>query len=100
MNYEVLDLRNKSWLNAMKIPISMLFNDEGIFCDHVFASSASIFRRCLRSNGDDGFKAEDGFDLQQVLGDGDVHIKEAENVERRRRVLPLHSQQNLQEAKE
>ncbi|KAM0993990.1 hypothetical protein ACFX2I_009575 [Malus domestica] len=47
MDREVLDLRNKSWLNAVKISISTLFNGERILCDHVFASSASIRESCF-----------------------------------------------------
>lgn len=47
MDREVLDLRIRSWLNAVKLSISTLFNGERILCDHVFASSASIRESCF-----------------------------------------------------
>ncbi|CAB4284426.1 unnamed protein product [Prunus armeniaca] len=47
MDREVLDLRIRSWLNALKMSISTLFNGERILCDHVFASSASIRESCF-----------------------------------------------------
>ncbi|CAI9273350.1 unnamed protein product [Lactuca saligna] len=42
MDWEVLDLKIKNWLAAVKIAIKTLFNGERILCDHVFASSDSI----------------------------------------------------------
>ena len=55
----------------------------------------------LRSDGGGGFESKDGFDLRPALGDGGVHIEEAENVERRRRVLlAFHRHENLREAEE
>ncbi|BFG36105.1 hypothetical protein CerSpe_223790 [Prunus speciosa] len=47
MDREVLDLRIRSWLNAVKMSISTLFDGERILCDHVFASSASIRESCF-----------------------------------------------------
>ncbi|TQE04025.1 hypothetical protein C1H46_010396 [Malus baccata] len=48
MDREVLDLRYISWLNAVKISISILFNGKRILCDHVFLSSASIRESCFK----------------------------------------------------
>ncbi|CAK9147217.1 unnamed protein product [Ilex paraguariensis] len=42
MDWEVLDLRIKNWLNAVRIAVKTLFNGERILCDHVFAASESI----------------------------------------------------------
>ncbi|KAM7468122.1 hypothetical protein LguiB_015684 [Lonicera macranthoides] len=42
MDWEVLELKIKNWLNAVKIAVNTLFDGEKILCDHVFATSDSI----------------------------------------------------------
>ena len=42
MEWNVVELKIKSWLNALKISVKTLFYGERILCDHVFASSESI----------------------------------------------------------
>ncbi|PRQ43378.1 putative exocyst complex component Exo70, cullin repeat-like-containing domain-containing protein [Rosa chinensis] len=44
---EVLDLRIKNWLNAVKVATTTLFNGEKILCDTVFAVSNSIRESCF-----------------------------------------------------
>ncbi|KAK9061464.1 hypothetical protein SSX86_018645 [Deinandra increscens subsp. villosa] len=46
MDYEVLDLKIKNWLDAMKIAVKTLFYGERVLCDHVFASSDSVRESC------------------------------------------------------
>ncbi|KAG2685653.1 hypothetical protein I3760_10G135400 [Carya illinoinensis] len=47
MDWELLDMRIKAWLDAVKISMKTLFNGERILCDHVFASSDSIRESCF-----------------------------------------------------
>ncbi|KAK2996724.1 hypothetical protein RJ639_025556, partial [Escallonia herrerae] len=47
MDWEVLEIRIKSWLNAVNVAMKTLFNGERILCDHVFASSDSIRESCF-----------------------------------------------------
>ncbi|GAA0152158.1 membrane traffic protein [Lithospermum erythrorhizon] len=42
MDYEVLGLKIKNWLNAVIIAVKTLFNGEKIICDNVFATNDSI----------------------------------------------------------
>ncbi|KAL8193321.1 hypothetical protein R6Q57_026902 [Mikania cordata] len=42
LDYEVLDLKIRNWLEAMKIAVDSLFNGERILCDQVFSSWDSI----------------------------------------------------------
>ncbi|XP_073276537.1 exocyst complex component EXO70H1-like [Primulina huaijiensis] len=47
MNWEGLDIRIKSWLNALETAVKTLFDGERMLCDHVFASSDSIRESCF-----------------------------------------------------
>ncbi|XP_073047128.1 exocyst complex component EXO70H1-like [Primulina eburnea] len=47
MNWEALEIRIKSWLNALEIAVNTLFDGERTLCDHVFASSDSIRESCF-----------------------------------------------------
>lgn len=47
MDWEVLDLRIKNWLSAVRTAVQTLFNGERILCDHVFASADSIRESCF-----------------------------------------------------
>ncbi|OIW08603.1 hypothetical protein TanjilG_03279 [Lupinus angustifolius] len=40
MDWEVVELKVKTWLNAVKIAVSTLFHGERILCDHVFATAS------------------------------------------------------------
>ncbi|KAK7257768.1 hypothetical protein RIF29_31988 [Crotalaria pallida] len=40
MDWEVVELKIKTWLSAVKVAVSTLFRGERILCDHVFASAA------------------------------------------------------------
>ncbi|KAE9616636.1 hypothetical protein Lal_00034885 [Lupinus albus] len=39
MDWEVVELKVKTWLNALKVAVSTLFHGERILCDHVFAAA-------------------------------------------------------------
>lgn len=54
MDLEVLELRIKNWLDAVKIAMRTLFTGERILCDHVFASSDSIRESCFADISRDG----------------------------------------------
>ncbi|XP_027363014.1 exocyst complex component EXO70H1-like [Abrus precatorius] len=47
MDWEVLELKIKSWLEAVKISVRTLFAGERILCDHVFGASHSIREACF-----------------------------------------------------
>ncbi|KAK8563651.1 hypothetical protein V6N12_035794 [Hibiscus sabdariffa] len=47
MEWEILDLKIKNWLQAEKISLRTLFSGERILCDYVFASSDSIRESCF-----------------------------------------------------
>ncbi|KAK9920746.1 hypothetical protein M0R45_029292 [Rubus argutus] len=47
MDREILELKIKSWLNAVKVSMTTLFNGEKILCDTVFAVSRTIRESCF-----------------------------------------------------
>lgn len=47
MDWEVLELKIKTWLSAVKVSVKTLFYGERILCDHVFSASASIRESCF-----------------------------------------------------
>lgn len=47
LNWEVLDLKIRSWLGAASFAVKTLFSGERILCDHVFAGSDSIRESCF-----------------------------------------------------
>lgn len=47
MDWEVLELKIQSWLEAVTISVRTLFNGERILCDHVFGASESIRESCF-----------------------------------------------------
>jgi hypothetical protein len=49
MDWEVMELKIKNWLNAVKVAVQTLFYGEKILCDIVFSASASI--RSLKQSG-------------------------------------------------
>ncbi|KAK7284236.1 hypothetical protein RJT34_18978 [Clitoria ternatea] len=61
MDWEVVDLKIKSWLEAMRISVRTLFNGERILCDHVFSSSDSIRESCFAEISRDGASLLFGF---------------------------------------
>ncbi|GMI80056.1 exocyst subunit exo70 family protein H4 [Hibiscus trionum] len=54
MEWDVLDLKIKNWLQAEKIAMRTLFSGERILCDHVFASSDSIRESCFADISKEG----------------------------------------------
>ncbi|XP_057970694.1 exocyst complex component EXO70H1-like [Malania oleifera] len=54
MDWEVLELRLKSWLDAMKIAVKTLFTGERILCDHIFAASDYIRESCFTEISKEG----------------------------------------------
>ncbi|KAL5581095.1 hypothetical protein UlMin_013537 [Ulmus minor] len=61
MDWEVLELRIKNWLNAMKVAVKTLFYGERILCDHVFSASLSITESCFAEITREGAMALFGF---------------------------------------
>ncbi|KAJ0978451.1 hypothetical protein J5N97_013925 [Dioscorea zingiberensis] len=47
LEWEVLDLKIKTWVSAAKVAIKTLFYGERILCDHVFGGSESIRESCF-----------------------------------------------------
>ncbi|GLT79265.1 hypothetical protein SLA2020_507590 [Shorea laevis] len=54
MEWEVLDLKIMSWLEAVKISMKTLFHGERILCDHVFSASDSIRESCFTDISKEG----------------------------------------------
>ncbi|KAL3531859.1 hypothetical protein ACH5RR_005380 [Cinchona calisaya] len=61
MDWEVLDMRIKNWLDAVKIAAKTLFNGERILSDHVFAASDSIRESCFTDISKEGASILFGF---------------------------------------
>ncbi|KAA8549717.1 hypothetical protein F0562_001265 [Nyssa sinensis] len=47
MDWDVLQLKIKNWLNAAKIAVKTLFHSERILCDHIFSVSEKIKESCF-----------------------------------------------------
>uniref|UniRef100_A0A7N2N7P2 Exocyst subunit Exo70 family protein n=1 Tax=Quercus lobata TaxID=97700 RepID=A0A7N2N7P2_QUELO len=47
MDWEMVELKIKTWLNAVKVAVKTLFYGERILCDHVFSASDSIRESCF-----------------------------------------------------
>ncbi|ESQ49122.1 hypothetical protein EUTSA_v10020295mg [Eutrema salsugineum] len=47
MSWEAIDLKIRSWLEAVKVSMETLFKGEKILCDHVFESSDAIRESCF-----------------------------------------------------
>ncbi|KAG2405999.1 Exocyst complex component [Vigna angularis] len=61
MDWEVLDLKIKSWLEAVRIAVRTLFNGERILCDNVFSYSDSVRESCFAEISRDGASLLFGF---------------------------------------
>ncbi|XP_022766173.1 exocyst complex component EXO70H1-like [Durio zibethinus] len=61
MEWDVLDLKIKNWLEAVKISTRTLFTGERILCDQVFASSDSIKESCFTEISKEGATLLFGF---------------------------------------
>lgn len=57
MNWDVLELMNKNWLNAVKVSVKTLFAGEKVLCDHVFSVSETIRESCFADISKDGAMA-------------------------------------------
>ncbi|KAF9675309.1 hypothetical protein SADUNF_Sadunf09G0018600 [Salix dunnii] len=47
MDWEVLEVKIKTWLNAVKVAVKTLFYGERVLCDKVFSSSPSMKESCF-----------------------------------------------------
>ncbi|CAH2054367.1 unnamed protein product [Thlaspi arvense] len=47
MSWETIELKIRSWLEAVKVSMETLFKGEKILCDHVFESSDAIRESCF-----------------------------------------------------
>lgn len=54
IEWNLLDLKIKSWLGAVKISMRTLFHGERILCDHVFSASDSIRESCFTDISKEG----------------------------------------------
>lgn len=45
--WDVMEIKIKSWLNAVRVAVKTLFYGERILCDHVFSSSETIRESCF-----------------------------------------------------
>ncbi|XP_021279200.1 exocyst complex component EXO70A1 [Herrania umbratica] len=61
MDWEVLELKIKNWLNAVKMAVKTLFYGERILCDHVFSVSDKIRESCFSEISKEGALALLGF---------------------------------------
>lgn len=61
MDWDVLELKIKTWLNAVKIAVRTLFNGERILCDYVFANSNTMRESCFSEVVKEGGRILFGF---------------------------------------
>ncbi|XWS53185.1 hypothetical protein CRYUN_Cryun11dG0136200 [Craigia yunnanensis] len=61
MEWEVLEVKIKNWLNAVKMAVKTLFLGERILCDHVFSVSPAIRESCFSEISKEGALALFGF---------------------------------------
>lgn len=54
MPYEVVELKMKRWIDAVKVSMNILFNSEKTPCDEVFESSISLKESCFRDISKEG----------------------------------------------
>ncbi|XP_045815570.1 exocyst complex component EXO70H1-like [Trifolium pratense] len=54
MDWEVLEMKINSWLEALKISVRTLFAGERILCDRIFAASRSVGEACFAEISRDG----------------------------------------------
>lgn len=54
MPCEVVELKMKSWIEAVKVSVKTLFNGEKTLCDEVFESSVSLRESCFRDISKEG----------------------------------------------
>ncbi|KAK9110352.1 hypothetical protein Sjap_018412 [Stephania japonica] len=54
LDWDVLDIKIKSWLKAVKIAVKTLFTGERILCDYIFSSSDFIRESCFNEISRDG----------------------------------------------
>ncbi|KZV35064.1 hypothetical protein F511_04369 [Dorcoceras hygrometricum] len=68
MDWQALELRIKSWLNAVGAAVKILFNGEKLLCDQVFATSDSIRESCFAEITREGAMILFGFPENVVKG--------------------------------
>ncbi|GMI97056.1 exocyst subunit exo70 family protein H7 [Hibiscus trionum] len=61
MEWEVLEVKIKAWLSAVKMAVKTLFYGERILCDQVFSNSAPIRESCFTEISKEGALALFGF---------------------------------------
>lgn len=83
MDWEVLDLKIKNWLDAIKLAIRTLFVGERILCDHVFSSSESIRESCFADISREG--------ALLLFGFPELVAKSKKSPEKMFRVLDMYS---------
>lgn len=61
MDWEVVELKIRTWLNAVKVSVKTLFYGERLLCDHVFQASPSIAESCFAEISKEGAISLFGF---------------------------------------
>ncbi|KAG4988642.1 hypothetical protein AAZX31_11G140900 [Glycine max] len=84
LDWEVLELKIKSWLKAVKVAVGTLFNGERILCDHVFAADSGkrIAESCFAEITKDG--------AVSLLGFPEMVAKCKKSPEKMFRILDLY----------
>ncbi|KAL7173516.1 hypothetical protein ACSBR2_032888 [Camellia fascicularis] len=61
LDWELIEVKIKSWLHAMKIAVKTVFYGERILCDHVFSASSRISESCFAEIAQEGAMTLFGF---------------------------------------
>ncbi|KFK38345.1 hypothetical protein AALP_AA3G102000 [Arabis alpina] len=69
MPSEVVELKMKSWIEAVKVSMKILFDSEKTLCDEVFESSVSLRESCFRDISKEGALLLFGFPETVALRD-------------------------------
>ncbi|XP_052185997.1 exocyst complex component EXO70H1 [Diospyros lotus] len=61
MDWDAIELRIKSWLNAVKVAVKTLFLGERTLCDHVFSTGGRMAESCFAEIASEGAMTLFGF---------------------------------------
>ncbi|XP_023642274.1 exocyst complex component EXO70H1 [Capsella rubella] len=76
MPYEVVELKMKRWIEAVKVSMKTLFTSEKSLCDEVFESSASLKESCFKDISKEGALLLFGFpEIIAVRDKKNPHMK-------------------------
>ncbi|GAA0144624.1 membrane traffic protein [Lithospermum erythrorhizon] len=78
LDYEVVELKVKNWVNAVKIAVKTLFNGERILCDHVFMTNGTIKDSIFGDISTEGAMIMFGF--PEILVKNGKHFKKSPEI--------------------